>query len=112
MSQRVLLNIVAEFLAVIGLLFIPAGIVGWIAGWVLVALLYSISLPVVRMLVRNAPKLLQERMSSLIQRNQPLQDKMLLPVLMLIFVAWLVLMPLDAGRPKVVPNCVRRQVGF
>jgi hypothetical protein len=69
MSQRVLLNIVAEFLAVVGLLFIPTGIVGWIAGWVFVALLYGISLPLVRMLVRNAPELLQERMSSLIQMN-------------------------------------------
>jgi protein-S-isoprenylcysteine O-methyltransferase Ste14 len=98
MSWRVLLIIVAEFLVVIGLLFIPAGTVGWVAGWVFVALLCGITLLVVRMLARNDPELLQERMSSPIQRNQPLWDKVLLPVLMLVFIAWLILMPMDAVR--------------
>jgi protein-S-isoprenylcysteine O-methyltransferase Ste14 len=99
MSWRVLLIIVADFLVIIGLLFIPAGTVGWIAGWVFVALLCGITLLVVRMLVRNDPELLQERMSSPLQRkNQPLWDKVLLPVLMLLFVVWLILMSLDAVR--------------
>jgi protein-S-isoprenylcysteine O-methyltransferase Ste14 len=98
MSRRVLLIIVADFLVIIGLLFIPVGTVGWIAGWVFVALLCGITLLVVCMLVRNDPELLQERMSSPLQRNQPLWDKVLLPVLMLLFIAWLILMPLDAVR--------------
>jgi protein-S-isoprenylcysteine O-methyltransferase Ste14 len=99
MSWRVLLIIVADFLVIVGLLFIPAGTVGWIAGWVFVALLCGITLLVVRMLVRNDPELLQERMSSPLQRkNQPLWDKVLLPVLMLLFVVWLILMSLDAVR--------------
>lgn len=98
MSWRVLLIIVADFLVVMGLLFIPAGTVGWIAGWVFVVLLCGITLLVVRMLVRNDPELLQERMSSPLQRDQPLWDKVLLPVLMLLFIAWLILMPLDAVR--------------
>jgi hypothetical protein len=42
-SQRVLLIIIAEFLVVIGLVFIPAGTVGWIAGWVFVASLCDVS---------------------------------------------------------------------
>ncbi len=62
------------------------------------ALLCSITLLVVRMLARTAPELLQERRSSPLQRNQPLWDKVLLPVLMLLFIAWLILMPLDAVR--------------
>jgi protein-S-isoprenylcysteine O-methyltransferase Ste14 len=98
MSRRVLLIVVADFLVIIGLLFIPVGTVGWIAGWVFVALLCGITLLVVCMLVRNDPELLQERMSSPLQRNQPLWDKVLLPVLMLLFIAWLILMPLDAVR--------------
>jgi protein-S-isoprenylcysteine O-methyltransferase Ste14 len=98
MSRRVLLIIVVDFLVVMGLLFIPAGTVGWVAGWVFVALLCGITLLVIRMLVRNDPELLQERMSSPLQRNQPLWDKVLLPVLMLLFIAWLILMPLDAVR--------------
>jgi len=89
---------IVDFLVIIGLLFIPAGAVGWLAGWVFIALLCGVTLLVVPMLVRNDPDLLEERMSSPIQRNQPLRDKVFLPVFMLLFVAWLVLMPLDAVR--------------
>jgi hypothetical protein len=55
-SRRVLLIIIAEFLVVIGLIFIPAGTVGWIAGWVFVALLCDVSQPVVRMPAGTIPK--------------------------------------------------------
>ena len=101
-SQRGLLLMIADvlvnLLVFIALLFIPAGTVGWLAGWVFVALFWGFVLLVVRMLLRNNPQLLEERMSSLIQRDQPLWDKVLLPVFMLLFIAWLTLMPLDAVR--------------
>ncbi len=98
MSRKALLVMVADFLVIIGLLFIPAGTVSWLAGWVYIALLCGVTLLVVPMLVRNDPELLKERMSSPIQRNQPLWDKVFLPVFLLLFVAWLILMPLDAVR--------------
>ncbi len=98
MSRKALLVMIADFLIIIGLLFIPAGTIGWVAGWVYVALLCGVTLLVVRMLARNDPELLEERMSSPIQGNQPLWDKVFLPVLLLLFVAWLILMPLDAVR--------------
>lgn len=78
MSRKALLVMVADFLVIIGLLFIPAGTVGWLAGWVYIALLCGVTLLVVPMLARNDPELLKERMSSPIQRNQPLWDKVLL----------------------------------
>jgi protein-S-isoprenylcysteine O-methyltransferase Ste14 len=98
MSRKALLVMVADFLVFIGLLFIPAGTVSWLAGWVYIALLCGITLLVVPMLARNDPELLKERMSSPIQRNQPLWDKVFLPVFLLLFIAWLILMPLDAVR--------------
>ncbi len=98
MSRKALLVMVADFLVIIGLLFIPAGTVSWLAGWVYIALLCGVTLLVVPMLARNDPELLKERMSSPIQRNQPLWDKVFLPVFLLLFVAWLILMPLDAVR--------------
>ena len=91
-------DVLVNLLVFIGLLFIPAGTVGWLAGWLFVTLFWGFVLLVVRMLLRNNPELLQERMSSPIQRRQPLWDKVLLSVLMLLFVSWLVLMPLDAVR--------------
>ena len=98
MSRKALLVMVADFLIIIGLLFIPAGTVSWLAGWVYIALLCGVTLLVVPMLARNDPELLKERMSFPIQRNQPLWDKVFLPVFLLLFVAWLILMPLDAVR--------------
>src|SRR5215210_9257169 len=98
MSRKLFLVMIVDFLVIIGLLFIPAGTVGWLAGSVFIALLCGVTLLVVPMLVRNDPDLLEERMSSPIQRNQPLRDKVFLPVFMLLFVAWLVLMPLHAVR--------------
>jgi protein-S-isoprenylcysteine O-methyltransferase Ste14 len=98
MSRKALLVGIANLLVITGLLFIPAGTVSWIAGWVYVALLCGVSLLVVSMLARNDPELLKERMSSPIQRNQPLWDKVLLLVLLVLFIAWLILMPLDAVR--------------
>ena len=38
---------IADFLVIIGLLFIPAGTVSWLAGWVYVALLCGVTLLVV-----------------------------------------------------------------
>jgi protein-S-isoprenylcysteine O-methyltransferase Ste14 len=61
-------------------------------------LLCGITLIVVRMLVRSDPELLKERVASPIQRDQPLWDRVLVPVFMLLFVVWLVLMSLDAVR--------------
>jgi protein-S-isoprenylcysteine O-methyltransferase Ste14 len=98
MSRKALLVMIADFLVIIGLLFIPAGTVSWLAGWVYVALLCGVTLLVVRMLARYDPELLEERVSSPIQGNQPLWDKVFLPMLLLLFVAWLILMPLDAVR--------------
>jgi biotin transporter BioY len=98
MGRRELLVMIAEFLTIAGLLFITAGTIGWIAGWVFIALLCGVTLLTVRMLVRDDPELLRERMSSPVQRNQPLWDRVLLPVFLLLFVAWLILMSLDAVR--------------
>ena len=98
MSKRVLLVTTVSFLVITAVLFIPAGTVGWLAGWVFIALFCGFNILVVRMLARNDPELLEERMSPPIQRDQPLWDRVLLSVLQLLFVAWLILMALDAVR--------------
>ncbi|CAA9458495.1 MAG: hypothetical protein AVDCRST_MAG28-2887 [uncultured Rubrobacteraceae bacterium] len=99
MGRRELLVTVADLSILAGLLFIPAGTIGWMAGWIFMALLCGVTLLTLCMLSRNDPELLRERMSSPIQRDQPLWDKVLLSaLLLLLFVAWLILMPLDAVR--------------
>ena len=82
----------------IGLLFIPAGTVGWLAGWVFIAIFIGFNLLVVHMLARDDPELLEERMSSPIQKDQPLWDKVLVSVFLPLYVGWSILMALDAVR--------------
>jgi protein-S-isoprenylcysteine O-methyltransferase Ste14 len=95
---KALLEVVAEFAVFAALLFVPAGTLLWPAGWAFMALFFGFTLAMVLWLAREDPELLAERMSSPIQRGQPLWDKVFVAAIMLLFVAWLIVMPLDAVR--------------
>jgi protein-S-isoprenylcysteine O-methyltransferase Ste14 len=93
-----LLILIAEFAVFAALLFVSAGTVLWPAGWAFTAILFGFGLAIVLWLAREDPELLSERLSSPIQRGQPLWDKVFIAALMPLFVVWLILMPLDAVR--------------
>ena len=95
---KALLEVVAEFAVFAALLFVPAGTLLWPAGWAFMALFFGFALALVLWLAREDPELLAERMSSPIQRVQPLWDKVFVVAVVLLFVAWLIVMPLDAVR--------------
>jgi protein-S-isoprenylcysteine O-methyltransferase Ste14 len=95
---KALLEVLAEFAVFAALLFVSAGTLLWPAGWAFIAIFFAFALSLVVWLAREEPELLQERMSSPIQRGQPLWDKMFVAAVMVLFVAWLILMPLDAVR--------------
>jgi protein-S-isoprenylcysteine O-methyltransferase Ste14 len=78
-------------------LFLPAGNVSWLAGWIFLVLFFSFFLAVSGWLFRHNPGLLQERMS-LTRSDQKGWDKVLFPMLLVATVAWLVFMALDAVR--------------
>jgi protein-S-isoprenylcysteine O-methyltransferase Ste14 len=95
---KALLEVVAEFAVFAALLFVSAGTLLWPAGWAFMALFFGFALALVLWLAREDPELLAERMSSPIQRGQPLWDKVFVVTVLLLFVAWLIVMPLDAVR--------------
>jgi protein-S-isoprenylcysteine O-methyltransferase Ste14 len=78
-------------------LFLPAGNVSWLAGWIFLVLFFSFFLAVSGWLFRHNPGLLQERMS-LTRSDQKGWDKVLFPMLLVATVGWLVFMALDAVR--------------
>jgi len=92
------LVLIAEFAVFAALLFVSAGTVLWPAGWVFMAIFFVFALAITLWVDRHDPELLAERMSSPIQRGQPLWDKVFVAAVMLLFVVWLILMPLDAVR--------------
>jgi protein-S-isoprenylcysteine O-methyltransferase Ste14 len=98
MNRKASLAMIAEFAVLAALLFVPAGMVLWPAAWAFMAIFFGFQLALVLMLVRENPALLAERMSSPMQRGQPLWDKAIVAAFLLLGVAWLILMPLDAVR--------------
>jgi len=80
------------------LLFLAAGTIAWPGAWAYLVLMLALSFTLGIDLARHDPGLLQERMGSPVQRDQPAADKVLLIVLLLSIFAWLVLMGLDAKR--------------
>jgi protein-S-isoprenylcysteine O-methyltransferase Ste14 len=95
---KALLEMLAEFAVFAALLFVSARTQLWPAGWAFMALFFSFALAIVLWLAREDPELLAERMSSPIQRGQPLWDKVFVAAVLVLFVLWLILMPLDAVR--------------
>jgi len=77
-------------------LFLAAGTIVWPAGWIFLLLFYGFVVIAARMLFRRNPDLLKERMS-MFSPNQKGRDGMFI-LLLMICIAWVVLMPLDAVR--------------
>jgi protein-S-isoprenylcysteine O-methyltransferase Ste14 len=78
-------------------LFLPAGTLAWLAGWIFLVLFFSFLFAINFWLFRHNPGLLQERMR-LGTSDQPGWDKVLFPLLIVFFFVWLIFMSLDAVR--------------
>jgi protein-S-isoprenylcysteine O-methyltransferase Ste14 len=79
-------------------LFLPAGTVRWPEGWAFLAVYFGFVVALSVWLYRFNPGLLNERMTGIGRADQKGWDKVLLAVAAVVFVAWLVVMPLDAVR--------------
>jgi protein-S-isoprenylcysteine O-methyltransferase Ste14 len=79
-------------------LFLAAGTVVWPAGWAFLVLFFGFTIALTRWLLRHNPGLLTERMTGIGKPDQKTWDKVFYAVANVIFLAWLILMPLDAVR--------------
>lgn len=89
--------IVGEFLAIGLILFLLAGTLCWLAGWIFVILLLAFSLTLVTWLYHRSPDLLEERLYAF-GRTRDVWDKVFIIGLGVWFVAWLAVIPLDTVR--------------
>jgi protein-S-isoprenylcysteine O-methyltransferase Ste14 len=79
-------------------LFLAAGTVAWPAGWAFLVLFFGFTVAISRWLLRYNPGLLTERMTGIGKADQKTWDKVFFGVANVIFLAWLIVMPLDAVR--------------
>jgi protein-S-isoprenylcysteine O-methyltransferase Ste14 len=98
MGTKVWIVLVAEFFFFAAILFGAAGTFAWIAGWIFLAIFFGCAIAITVMLTHHDPALLEERMKPIIQKGQPVWDKLLMLAISVIFLGWLILMPLDAMR--------------
>jgi len=87
-----------QFIVYAGLLFVSAGTLDWPAAWALLFLFFGLNLLITRTLARDDPASLDEWMRPLIQKGQPLWDKIIMPSLAVLLAFWMSLMGFDAGR--------------
>ncbi|VTZ28337.1 Isoprenylcysteine carboxyl methyltransferase [Methylocella tundrae] len=96
--KKVCIAVAAEFLILAALLFGAAGTFAWPAAWAFLIILFAGAALITRMLARDDPALLEERLRPPIQSGQPLWDKIIMASFIVLFIAWLILMGLDAAR--------------
>jgi protein-S-isoprenylcysteine O-methyltransferase Ste14 len=78
-------------------LFLAAGTLAWPAGWIFLLLFMGFVLAITLWLFKYNPALLKERMS-MSNAGQKSWDKLWFGLMYVVFLGWLVLMPLDAVR--------------
>jgi protein-S-isoprenylcysteine O-methyltransferase Ste14 len=76
-------------------LFLPAGTLAWLAGWIFLGMFFGIYPVITAWPFKHNPTLLQERMR-LASSDQQDWDKVLFPLIL--FFAWLALMAFDTAR--------------
>jgi protein-S-isoprenylcysteine O-methyltransferase Ste14 len=77
-------------------LFGAAGTLLWPAAWAFLVLIFGAGLLITRVLAQHDPALLEERMKPIVQKDQPRWDRILLPILIVLWIGWLALMGFDA----------------
>ena len=94
---KLITQVVGMFVVFAAALFFAAGTLDWPAGWVFLALFFGFTTALTYWLYRHDPALLNERMTGFTPDQQG-WDKLFFVLTSVCFLAWLVLMPLDAVR--------------
>jgi protein-S-isoprenylcysteine O-methyltransferase Ste14 len=92
------LQIVGMFTVFALALFLAAGTIAWPAGWAFLLLFFGFVIALTRWLFTHNPGLLTERMTGIGKADQPVWDKVFFAIACVLFLAWLLVMPLDAVR--------------
>jgi protein-S-isoprenylcysteine O-methyltransferase Ste14 len=96
--RRFVVRTVLYLIFIGAILFGAAGTLAWPQAWSYLALSGIVSFSGGFWLARHDPALLAERLGSLIQRDQKGWDKLFMSLMLALWVAWLVLIALDAKR--------------
>ena len=97
-TLRLIGGVLLSFLIFAVPLFLLAGTLNWWRAWVLVSVILIGTAGSVAALARGHRELLEERLKSPIQKEQPLSDKIVVTLLLISFLGMLVMSALDIFR--------------
>ena len=80
------------------LLFVPAGTLHWWRAWVFLAVTVAVMATAIFSILPDNADLLSQRAKGIIQKGQPLWDRILVILLVVSFVGQILFIPLDAFR--------------
>jgi len=86
------------------LLFVPAGTLHWWRAWVFLAVTVGVMAAVIFSILPDNADLFSQRAKGIIQKGQPLWDRVLVILLVVSFVGQIVLIPLDVFRFHLLPK--------
>lgn len=86
------------------LLFIPAGTLHWCRAWVFLAVTIAVMAVAIFSILPGSADLFSQRAKGVIQKGQPLWDRVLVILLVVSYVGQIVFIPLDVFRFHLVPN--------
>ncbi len=106
--RKLIIGTVLEIIIFGALLFIPAETLAWWRAWVLLAVFLAAAVVAAVDLFHGHEDLLNERLKPVLQKGQPLADKIIIILLLVAFLGMMVLIPLDRfhwhllGRPGTI----------
>src|ERR1700746_2047112 len=85
-------------------LYVPAGTLHWWRAWVFLAVTVAVLAAAVFSILPDNADLFSQRAKGIIQKGQPLWDRVLVILLVVSYVGQIVFIPLDAFRFHLVPK--------
>jgi len=95
---RIVVGVAANVLIFGALLFGPAGTLHWWRAWVYLGVVAIVTLASSVVIMRVNPGVLDERFRAPIQKDQPLEDKIVLVLFLAAFIGYIAFIPLDVFR--------------
>ena len=86
------------------LLFVPAGTLHWWRAWVFLVVTVAVMVVAILTILPDNSGLFSERARGVIQKGQPLWDRVLVILLVVSFVGQILFIPLDVSRFHLVPK--------
>jgi len=102
--RQLITSSIIQFAVLAALLFVPAGTLDWWRAWVLLGVFFLAAAASMVDLYPDHKDLLQERLKSPLQKDQPLVDKIVVMPFLVLFLALFVLIPLDLFRWHLLPR--------